>query len=179
MTTVETVPAYLSNQTSRRVAVYDMAATKWVPSGPSGVWQQNIRSDPAAGRWCGGVRFEPLSRSGVHRHLGPTASYMLSGSLMDHVTRMSGGQAVMNYTGAVHDVICYDAALFVARIDGPILYPRAEDGVLGELGVAAGKAGEAIDTTIGQPSDLVVDVEAMAEAPGAVPGVTRRALFDY
>jgi hypothetical protein len=125
------------------------------------------------------VRFEPLSRSGVHRHLGPTASYMLSGSLMDHVTRMTGGHAVMNFTGAVHDVICYDAALFVARVDGPILYPRAEDGVLGELGVAAGKAGETIDATVGEPSDLVVDVEAMADAPGPVSGVSRRTLFDY
>jgi hypothetical protein len=178
MTTEKPVSRRLRNRPPG-VAVYDMAATEWVPSGPVGVWQQNIRSDPAAGRWFGGVRFEPLSRSGVHRHLGPTASYMLSGSLMDHVGRMTGGQAVMNYTGAVHDVICYDAALFVARVDGPILYPRAEDGVLGELGVEAGRAGETIDATIGQPSDLVIDVEALAEAPGAVSGVTRRALFDY
>jgi hypothetical protein len=178
MTTVKPTSSRLRNR-APGVTVYDMAATEWVPSGPAGVWQQNIRSDPAAGRWFGGVRFEPLARSGVHRHLGPTASYMLSGSLMDHVGRMSGGQAVMNYTGAVQDVICYDAALFVARVDGPILYPRAEDGVLGELGVEAGRAGETIDATIGQPSDLVIDVEAMAETPGAVSGVTRRALFDY
>jgi hypothetical protein len=178
MTTAEAVPSYLPNM-APAVVVHDMTATEWVPSGPAGVWQQNIRSNPAAGRWFGGVRFEPLSRSGVHRHLGPTASYMLSGSLMDHVTRMTGGQAVMNFTGAVHDVICYDASLFVARVDGPILYPRAEDGVLGELGIDAGKAGEAIDTTVGQPSDLVVDVEATAETPGSVSGVTRRMLFDY
>src|SRR5580704_13788795 len=110
-----------------RIAVHDMAAGPWVASGPAGISQQNIRSDPAAGRWFGGVRFDPLSRSGVHRHLGPAASYMLSGSLVDHVTRMSGGQAVINLTGAVHDVICYDASLFVARFDRPILYPRHED----------------------------------------------------
>jgi hypothetical protein len=110
------------------IAVYDMAATQWSPSGPTGIWQQNIRSDRGAGRWFGGVRFEPLSRSGVHRHLGPAASFMLSGSLVDHATRMVGGQAVINLTGAVHDVICYDASLFVARVDGPILYPRDTDG---------------------------------------------------
>src|SRR5580658_2889035 len=129
-----------------------MAATAWVAAGPAGVSQQNIRSDPAAGRWFGGVRFAPLARSGVHRHLGPAASYMLSGSLVDHVTRMSGGQAVINLTGAVHDVICYDASLFVARVDGPILYPRHEAGVLNELGLAADRAGETIDATIGEPS---------------------------
>jgi len=161
------------------VAVHNMTETEWVPSGPPGVWQQNIRNDVTAGRWFGGVRFEPLARSGVHRHLGPAASYLLSGSMMDHVTRMTGGQAVMNYTGAVHDVICYDAAMFIARVDGPILYPRAADGVLSDLGVAAGEAGVKIDATIGAPSDLVVDVEAAPEVRGPAPGITRRMLFDY
>ena len=178
MTNAKPAPGRLRNR-APGVSVYDMAATAWVASGPAGVWQQNIRSDPAAGRWFGGVRFEPLSRSGVHRHLGPAASYMLSGSMMDHVTRMSGGQAVMNFTGAVHDVICYDAAMFVARVDGPILYPRDEDGVLNELGAAAGRAGETIDTTVGQASDLVIDVETVAEVRSPVAGITRRPLFDY
>jgi hypothetical protein len=161
------------------ISVHDMAAGAWAPSGPAGISQQSIRSDPAAGRWFGGVRFEPLSRSGVHRHLGPAASFMLSGSLTDHVTRMSGGQALINLTGAVHDVICYDAALVVARVDGPVLYPSDEDGVLNELGLAAGKAGESVDTTLGQPADVLIDVDAITAVPGPAPGVTRRALFDY
>jgi hypothetical protein len=162
-----------------RIAVYDMTATEWVPSGPPGVEQQNIRNDIAAGRWFGGVRFAPLARSGVHRHLGPVGSYMLSGSLVDHVTRMTGGQAVMNLTGAVHDVICYDASMFIARVDGPILYPRDKAGVLNELGLEADNAGESVDATVGAPSDICIDVEALTELPGPVPGVTRRMLYDY
>ncbi|HWB48476.1 MAG TPA: hypothetical protein VG651_05160 [Stellaceae bacterium] len=161
------------------IAVYDMAATQWAPSGPPGIWQQNIRSDPGAGRWFGGVRFEPLSRSGVHRHLGPAASFMLSGSLVDHATRMAGGQAVINLAGAVHDVICYDASLVVARVDGPILYPRDTDGVLDELGAAASEAGERLDATLGQPADILVDANAATAIPGPVPGVTRTLLYDY
>jgi hypothetical protein len=161
------------------VAVYDMTATEWVASGPTGIWQQNIGSDPDAGRWFGGVRFAPLSRSGVHRHLGPAASYMLSGSLVDHVTRMSGGQAVINLTGAVHDVICYDASLVVVRVDGAVLYPQDEDGILDELGVKAAKAGELVDATIGQPADLIVDIDGVASLPGPAPGVTRQPIFDY
>jgi hypothetical protein len=163
----------------RPIAVHDMAAIEWVPSGPAGVWQQNIRNDPGAGRWFGGVRFEPLSRSGVHRHLGPVGSYMLSGSLVDHVTRMTGGQAVINLTGAVHDVICYDASMFIARVDGPILYPRHKTGVLNELGLDADNAGESVDATVGQPADICLDVEALPAVLGPVPGVTRRMLFDY
>ena len=162
-----------------RIAVHDMTATAWVPSGPPGVEQQNIRNDPGAGRWFGGVRFAPLARSGVHRHLGPVGSYMLSGSLVDHVTRMTGGQAVINLTGAVHDVICYDASMFIARVDGPILYPRDRHGVLNELGFDADQAGETVDATVGQPSDICIEVEALAAVPGPVPGVTRRMLFDY
>jgi hypothetical protein len=156
-----------------------MSAAEWVPSGPAGVEQQNIRSDPAAGRWFGGVRFAPLSRSGIHRHLGPAASMMLSGSLIDHAARMTGGQAVINPTGAVHDVICYDASIFVARIDGPILYPRDTYGVLSELGAEASKEGEAIDTTIGERPHIIIDIETQVAVEGPVSGVSRRALYDY
>jgi len=172
-------PRNLPNDMPGGVAVYDMADTEWVPSGPRGVWQQNIRSDPAAGRWFGGVRFEPLSRSGLHRHLGPSASYMLSGSLVDHVTRIAGGQALINITGAVHDVICYDAALVVARVDGPVLYPRDQNGILNELGVDAANAGESVDRTVGQSSDILIDVEALTAVPGPTSGIMRRTLFDY
>jgi hypothetical protein len=175
----QTTPTHLPNRKPSPVTVYDMAATDWVSSGPSGIWQQNIRNDPSAGRWFGGVRFEPLSRSGIHRHLGPAASFMLSGSLVDHATRMQGGQAVINLTGAVHDVICYDASLVVARVDGAVLYPSPENGVLGELGLGAAEAGEKYDTTVGEPADLLIDVETMPETRGPVPGVTRRMLFDY
>ncbi|HEX3883839.1 MAG TPA: hypothetical protein VHW66_14365 [Stellaceae bacterium] len=171
------MPSTKPTNKAPRVSVYNMTETEWVPSGPTGIWQQNIRNDPAAGRWFGGVRFEPLSRSGVHRHLGPAASFMLGGSLVDHVTRMSGGQAVINLTGAVHDVICYDTSHFVARVDGAILYPRDRNGVLDELGAAAANAGESVDETVGQPADLIV--EAVAPLPGPVAGLARQPLFDY
>lgn len=177
MTTTGSSTARLPNRPG--ISVHDMSATEWVASGPPGIEQQNIRSDSAAGRWFGGVRFAPLARSGVHRHLGPVGSYMLSGSLVDHVTRMTGGQAVINLTGAVHDVICYDASMFIARVDGPILYPRHKDGVLNELGLAADSAGEAVDATLGQPVDICLNVDQLADALGPVHGVTWRMLFDY
>jgi hypothetical protein len=179
MQTTKPAPKHLPNTPPRGIAVYDMAARDWVPSGPPGIWQQNIRNDPSAGRWFGGVRFEPLSRSGVHRHLGPAASYMLSGSLVDHATRMVGGQAVINPTGAVHDVICYDASLVVARVDGAVVYPQHKEGVLAELGREAAASGVVIDATIGAPADIIIDADRVASAPGPALGVTRQPLFDY
>jgi len=169
----------LASRNPRRVSVYDMSEVKWVASGPRGVWQQDIRKDAALGRYFGGVRFEPLARSGVHRHLGPAASYMLSGSLVDHASFARGGQAFINMTGAVHDVICYDPVLNVARVDGAVLYPDDQDGVLNELGLKAAAAGERVDATVGQQPSLLITVEALAAVPGPVLGVGRRMLYDY
>ena len=164
---------------ARRISVYDMAELKWVESGPRGVWQQDIRSDRATGRYFGGVRFAPMARSGVHRHLGPAASYMLAGLLVDHATRASAGQALINMTGAVHDVICYEPVLNVARVDGAVLYPKDEDGVLNELGLRAAAAGETVDATVGQTPNLCFEIDAVTPVPGPVKGVARRMLYDY
>jgi hypothetical protein len=84
---------------------------------------------------------------------------------------------LINVTGAVHDVICYDAALVVARVDGPVLYLRDQNGILDELGVDAANAGERVDSTVGQSSDILIDVEALIAAPGPTPGIMRRTLF--
>lgn len=169
----------LATAAARKVSVYDMAKLKWVESGPAGVQQQDIRSDRATGRYFGGVRFAPLARSGVHRHLGPTASYMLAGLLIDHATVAPGGNALVNMTGAVHDVICYAPALNVARVDGAVLYPDEEDGVLNELGLRAAAAGEKVDTTVGQTPNLCFAIEGVTAVPGPVPGMARRMLYDY
>lgn len=164
---------------ARPVSVYDMAAVKWRESGPTGVWQQDIRSDRGLGRYFGGVRFAPLARSGVHRHLGPAASYMLSGSLVDHASHAVAGQAFINMTGAVHDVICCAPVLNVARVDGAVLYPGDQDGVLNELGLRAAAAGERVDATVGQLPNLTITVEALTPVPGPVIGMARRMLYDY
>ena len=169
----------LPASSARRVSVYDMAELKWAESGPKGVWQQDIRSDRTTGRYFGGVRFAPLARSGLHRHLGPTASYMLAGLLIDHSMRARGGQALINMTGAVHDVICYEPVLNVARVDGAVLYPKDEDGVLNALGLRAAAAGETVDATVGQTPNLCFDIEAVTAVPGPVKGVARRMLYDY
>lgn len=163
----------------RRVSVYDMGALTWKESGPEGIWQQDIRSDKTAGRYFGGVRFASLGRSGVHRHLGPAASYLLSGSLIDHATNAVGGQAFINMTGTVHDAICYAPALVVARVDGAVVYPSDQNGVLNELGLQAAESGEQVDTTLGQAPTLSITVGDLTPVPGPVPGAARRLLYDY
>ena len=70
-------------------------------------------------------------------------------------------------------------SIFVARVDGAILYPRDSDGVLNELGAEADKEGEAIDATIGQRPHIIIDIEAQAAVEGPVAGLARRSLYDY
>jgi hypothetical protein len=57
----------------RRIAVHDMTATEWFPSGPPSIEQQTSARSTGAARVAGG--------SGVHRRWGPVGSY-LSGSLI-------------------------------------------------------------------------------------------------
>ena len=91
------------------IEIRNMSDIPWTDSGKSGVLSQNLRYDTSAGRYFGAARFEPYSRSGVHRHLGPAVSYMLEGSLSDHDNDVREGQAYINLTGAVHDVSASNA----------------------------------------------------------------------
>jgi hypothetical protein len=159
------------------VDIKNMSDIPWTASGKDGVSQQEIRYDTSTGRYFGAARFEPMSRSGVHRHLGPAVSYMLEGALSDHDNEVREGQAYINLTGAVHDVVCYRSALAVARVDGPILYPN-DEGIFYRLGEAA-DATESVDATLGQPVNLYVTVEDLADAASGIDGVTRRLIYDY
>jgi quercetin dioxygenase-like cupin family protein len=159
------------------IEIRNMSDIPWTDSGKSGVLSQNLRYDTSAGRYFGAARFEPYSRSGVHRHLGPAVSYMLEGSLSDHDNDVREGQAYINLTGAVHDVICYRSALAVARVDGAILYPN-DEGIFYRLGDAAAAA-ESVDDTLGQPTNLYVTVADLTEHSATLDGVSVRHIYDY
>ncbi len=159
------------------IKIDNMSDLPWTDSGRDGVVSQNLRYDTDTGRYFGAARFEPMARSGVHRHLGPAVSYMLEGALSDHDNDVREGQAFINLTGAVHDVICYRGALAVARVDGPILYPD-DEGIFYRLGEAADE-GESVDATVGGATNLYITVsELQAFSPG-VPGLAVRSIYDY
>ena len=159
------------------VTIQNMSDLPWVDSGKTGVLSQSLRYDTSDGRFFGAARFEPFSRSGVHRHLGPAVSYMLEGSLSDHDNDVREGQAYINLTGAVHDVICYRSALAVARVDGAILYPN-EEGIFYRLGDAA-PAHESVDDTVGDPTNLYITVADLNASPTDFSGVSVRHIYDY
>ena len=152
------------------IRIESMADVPWKKSGQPGVMQQDIRCDTANARYFGAARFEPMSRSGTHRHLGPATAYMLSGGLVDHHSEALAGQALVNVTGAVHDVISYGGALTVARVDGPILYPDAK-GVIHELGTQAREAGHQVDDTVDLPPNIVMNLSDLRMMPTGIAGL--------
>ena len=157
--------------------IKNMGDLPWTDSGKDGVLSQILRYDTENGRFFGAARFEPMSRSGVHRHLGPAVSYMLEGSLSDHDNEVREGQAYVNLTGAVHDVICYRSALAVARVDGAILYPN-DEGIFHRLGDAAGTS-ETVDDTLGDPTNLYITVADLDATEVGIDGVRVRHIYDY
>ncbi|MBT6273666.1 MAG: hypothetical protein HOI95_05975 [Chromatiales bacterium] len=159
------------------ISIKSMSELPWVASGKDGVLSQILRYDTDNGRFFGAARFEPMSRSGVHRHLGPAVSYMLEGSLSDHDNDVHAGQAYINLTGAVHDVICYRSALAVARVDGAILYPN-DEGIFYRLGDAAGE-GQSVDDTLGGRTNLYIDVDALDPVSSNIDGANSRHIYDY
>lgn len=160
------------------IVVKHMEELPWKNTGKPGVQYQEMRYDTDSGRYFGIARFEPGSRSGAHRHIGPGATYMLAGRLTDHHSEAAAGDVLINLDGAVHDVVAYEHSLAVARIDGPVVYPGKE-GVLASLGEKARKAGQRVDDTLGQQPGIVLKLRALPQRPTGIAGLTRRSIYDY
>lgn len=159
------------------ISVVRMADVPWTPSGANGVLQQEIRYDTKGGHYFGAAKFSAHSQSGIHRHVGPAVSYMVHGALFDHDSEVRAGQAYINVSGAVHDVVAYDDCLSIARLDGPVLYPT-DEGIYYRLRDAAEER-EGIDDTVGLKPNLYVTVNDVAAEPTGLGRVGRRMIYDY
>ncbi len=69
---------------AKTVSVYDADTLEWHTAGKSGLSLKPVREDREKGRFLGLVSFEPLTRSGLHQHLGVATSFVLDGSLTDY-----------------------------------------------------------------------------------------------
>lgn len=157
------------------VAVVDLAATAWTEVGKAGIRQKVVRLDRAAGRFLGLIAFDPLVRTGLHRHLGPAASVFLDGALADHQGEASAGQVGINLPGATHDAVAYRPTLLFSRLDGPVVYARAE--AVSEL--HAGARHGTFDGPAAAEPDVLVTPAALAPVPTGIAGVRRKPVFDY
>jgi quercetin dioxygenase-like cupin family protein len=157
------------------VYVYDMAATPWSETGKAGVVQKAVRADPSSGDFLGLVRFEPMVSAGVHQHLGPATSLMLSGALADYQDSYGPETVTINLTGTTHDAISWQGCAFVARLEGPTIYLPDSQGA-GHVGAAKGVFRNPAPE---RPAAIDFPLRTARVQTTSVSRVSRRMLFDY
>ena len=164
-------------QSAMNVSVYDADALQWHTAGKTGLALKPVREDREKGRFLGLVGFEPLTRSGLHQHLGVATSFVLDGSLTDYQGAVTLHQAGINLKGATHDAIAYQKSLLVSRLEAPVIYPEATDR---EYALHTGpRFGTIRNPDPEAEPDINVSVDALHPLPTAVGGVTRKMIFDY
>ena len=162
---------------SSAISVHDMTTAPWAGAGKAGISQKVVRADHARGRYLGLVAFEPLTRSGLHQHLGTASSCFLEGSLSDYAGSAVRGQVGINLAGATHDAIAYERCLLCARLEGPVIYPP-QDGPLHRLHAGARHA-DIVNAAPEVMPDINITLEALPLVPTMLAGVGRRMVFDY
>ena len=160
----------------RGVYVYDLLDAPWSPTGKAGIRQKVIRADIERGEFLGIVEFEAMTAPGLHKHTAPATSLMLKGSMDDFQGSYGEGAIAINPTGATHDAMSWGGALFVARLEGAVLYPT-------ETALEAGHTGAIGGDIVNDAPEVLpaIDFHIHSVRPSITSchRVSRRMLFDY
>ncbi len=163
--------------TAKPVSVYAADDLVWHTAGKTGLALKPVREDREKGRFLGLVGFEPLTRSGLHQHLGVATSFILDGSLTDYQGPITLHEAGINLKGATHDAIAYQRSLLVSRLEAPVIYPEATDR---DYALHTGpRFGSIRNPNPEVEPDINVPVDALRALPTGIGGVTRKMIFDY
>ena len=162
---------------SKSVHVYDAEALKWQSAGKSGLALKPVREDRDKGRFLGLVAFEPVTRSGLHQHLGVATSFILDGGLSDYQGAIGLHEAGINLKGATHDAVAYQRALMVSRLEAPVIYPPETHR---DYALHTGpRFGAITNPNPETPPDINVPVDRLPALSTSIAGVTRSMIFDY
>ncbi len=159
------------------VHAYALDDMPWRDLGRPGVKDKSVRKERETGLYLGVIAFEPMSRSGLHQHLGTALSYFLAGSLTDYQGSASEGMAGINLAGATHDAVAYPGALIASRLEGPVVSP---EGVTAAHPIRGGvKSGRLMNPFPERWPDINIPVAPLPLVPTAFSGIGRRMIFDY
>ncbi|HEY7609907.1 MAG TPA: hypothetical protein VIF14_11800 [Alphaproteobacteria bacterium] len=159
------------------IYTYALDELPWRELGRPGVKDKSVRRERETGNYLGLIAFEPLSRSGLHQHLGTALSYFLAGSLTDYQGSASEGMAGINLAGATHDAVSYTGSLIASRLEGPVVVPEGVTAAHPILGGA--KAGRLRNPFPERWPDRNIAVAPLPLVPTQFAGVGRRMIFDY
>lgn len=171
------VPLAARPPAAKTVSVYDADAIGWQGVGKSGLALKPVREDKEKGRFLGLVAFEPMTRSGLHQHLGVATSFMLEGGLTDYQGPIELHEAGINLAGATHDAIAYRKSLLVSRLEAPVIYPEATNR---DYALHTGpRFGSIRNPNPEAEPDINIAVDRLPALATSVAGITRRMIFDY
>ncbi|MFO1245522.1 MAG: hypothetical protein U1E71_10130 [Ramlibacter sp.] len=164
----------VSGALSPGVYAYDLEALPWRETPRGTAREKAIRRDEGAGLFLGLIAFDPMSRSGVHQHLGTASSYFLSGSLTDYQTTTREGSVGINLAGATHDAVTYSGCTLISRLEGPVVIPQ------GDLAIHP-HAGQSVvsNPRPETPPDITIALDTTVVVATRFAGVSRRPVFDY
>jgi hypothetical protein len=153
---------------------YDMESLPWRETARGTAREKAVRRHDEAGLFLGLIAFDPLTRSGVHQHLGTAMSYFLAGSLTDYQGTASEGQVGINLAGATHDAVSYAGALLVSRLEGPVIIPDGGPAIHphAEQGLQRACNPDVLP-------DLNITLDRVQPVATRFAGLARRAVFDY
>ncbi len=176
------MPARLSHpapsRTVRHSGIYtfDLSAVPWKDAGKQGLYHKLVRYDAETSLSLGMLAFDPLTRSGLHQHLGTACSFFVDGGLTDYQGSATIGEAGINIPGATHDAISYGRSVMITRLEGPVIYPPSDDGV------HSLHAGAYQQEFVNQRPEVPADIQVRVDAVPVVAVnryVTRQMIFDY
>lgn len=160
-----------------KVYAYNTLDIPWTSAGRPNLYHKAVRADLGRGLYLGLLGFDPMTRTGLHKHHGTAVSYFLDGSLYDFAGYATMGQAGINLAGATHDAIAYSRCVLASRLEGPVSYPKSE-GTLSTLHAGAHHADIVNEAPETMP-DINITVDALPSLTTSLAGVSRRLVFDY
>lgn len=154
----------------------DASALPWVEAGRKGLKLRMVYGEREAGRFLGLVGFDPMTKTGLHQHLGVASSLFLAGALDDYQGPFQGGFGI-NLKGATHDAISWGGCVLASRLEAPVIYPEETPA---ELDLHHGsRRGALVNPRPEEPPDLNIPLSALLPMASMVPGLTRRLVHDY
>jgi anti-sigma factor ChrR (cupin superfamily) len=91
----------------------DIDALPWEPSRIAGSEQKTLYTDPESGRSTVLFRLQPGAVIPFHEHPELEQTYILKGSLVDHLGECTAGNFVWRAAGSRHTAHCPDGAEFI------------------------------------------------------------------
>ena len=137
-----------------------------------------VRASREEGKYLGYLRIDRMTETGLHQHLGPAASYFLSGGFTDYQGTASAGELGINLAGATHSAMAYADTLTVSRLEAPVIYP--EENRPGHRPLHTGaRAGAIVNEDPDVMPDINLQVDGVPMRRSDIARVSRRTVFDY